>query len=183
MWDRNQLIAKRAAALLEAGFVVLDLETTSLSDDPQVAIVEVGILDHRGEVVLESYVKPKRRISAKASSIHGIYDKDVAGAPRFEEVYPRLAEILNGRRVVTYNAEFERKVLESVCRQYELPHIKPQEWFCAMRAYSAFRRQKKYFRLAVACKHEGITIENAHRAIGDCRMTLTLMQKMAAHAL
>jgi DNA polymerase-3 subunit epsilon len=180
---RDEKVARRVAALVGEGFVILDLETTGLSDDPGVAVVEVGILSSDGDVLLETLVNPERSIPSAARAVHGITDEEVANAPSFKEVYPLMAERLNGQIVVVYNAPFEQKVLAAVYPRYNLLPLRPRRWACAMRLYTDFRWiTDRYFKLSVACDQEGIIIENAHRAIGDCRMTLALMRKMADFA-
>jgi DNA polymerase-3 subunit epsilon len=165
--------------LFQSGFVVLDLEMTAPSDDPDVAIVEIGLLSHGGEVLLDTAVKPRRRITAEASAIHGLHSRDVAGAPAFSKVYPRLAEWLKGRDVVAYNAAADQKALAAACRRFKLPLLAPGRWHDAMRLYMAYRRTSYFIRLNVACEHEGIPVAHAHRAIGDCRLTLALLQGIA----
>jgi len=180
---RDEKVARRVAALLEEGFVILDLETTGLSDDPNVAIVEVGILSDEGEVLLETLAQPGCRIPPAARAVHGITDADVADAPSFRSVYPLMAERLNGRVVAVYNAPFEQKVLAAVYPRYNVLPLKPRRWVCAMRLYTDFQLiSDRYYKLSVACRAEGIAIEDAHRAIGDCRMTLALMHAMAEYA-
>lgn len=169
-------------ALLETGFVVLDLETTGLGRDPNVEIVEIAIIDQRGELLMNSLVKPARRIPFAASRVNGIYDDDVAAAPPFEQVFPEMERFLSGQTVVAYNVDFERQILRTVLRRAEQPPIKC-DWFCAMKAYSAYRGRLDYFKLISACKAERIHITNAHRALGDCQMTLALMRKMAGAQL
>ena len=175
---QKDMVRHDTANLFKTGFVVIDLETTGLSRDPKVGIVEIGIVDHQDNVLLESLVKPKYPIPHQASAIHGITDRDVAAAPTFPEIYPELTTILNGKTVVAYNVDFEEEILKKVCRRFKLAPIAPQKWHCAMRAYSDYRGQRKFIKLGIACKTEDVVIENAHRALGDCRMTLGLLQKM-----
>lgn len=183
MWNPVQDITGWAASLLDSGFVIIDLETTALTDDPRVDIVEVGIINHRGDVLMETLVKPKYPISPRATSIHGISNSDVADAPGFEKIYQQLADILNEQDVVAYNHTFEQGILATVCRRYEKPVFTVREWHCAMRAYAAFHRgHERWIKLETACRMEHIAVQNIHRAMGDCRMTLALMQKMAARA-
>ncbi len=47
----------------------------------------------------------------------------VAGALRFPEIYERLAAALAGKRVVTYNAAFDRGMLDGECRHHGLPFL------------------------------------------------------------
>jgi len=177
-----QAVAARAAELLRAGCVLMDLETTGMADDPAVQVIEVAIIDAAGAVLLNTLVRPQGRIPPGASRVNRIYDADVAGKPPFPEVYPQIADLLNGRVVIAYNHEFERGVLRHVCRRHMLPEPKPAEWWCAMRAYATFTGALRYARLGDACRREGIPVANAHRALGDILLTLALVKKMAAAA-
>lgn len=165
--------------LFDDGFVILDLETTGLNDDPKVDIVEIAIVSHHGEILLNTLVKPTQSIPLVASRIHGIHDKDVIDAPSFVDIYPQLEALLNGKIVVAYNHTFEQDILRTVCRRAQKPQLTPMEWYCAMRSYSVYRGATRFQKLTAACQREGIPLANAHRALGDCLMTLALMKKMA----
>lgn len=175
-------IAQRAKALFDSGFVVLDFETTSLAKDPQVGIVEIGLLSHQGEVLIDTRINPQRPSEPGALAVHGISDAAVQDAPTFDQVYPRLVEAMTGQIVVVYNVEFDREVLRKVCRRGQLAFPAVQEWFCAMRNYAVLRGSAKWFRLEGACSLERIPVQGAHSALGDCRLTLALLGKMAEQA-
>lgn len=173
-------VARRNAELLKNGCVVIDFETTGLNG-PDVEIVEVAILNYDGEILLDTLLKPVRSIPLEVSRIHGITDEDVVDAPRFLDVYPKLMRHLIGQPVVAYNYSFEQSILNTVTGRYGL-NIRVNPWVCAMRDYKAFRGFRNFAKLSTACKNEGITVENAHRALADCKMTLALMHKMAQSA-
>lgn len=170
------------STLFDGGFVILDLETTGLTNDPNVDIVDVAVVSHHGEILLNTLVKPAQSIPLVASRIHGIYDEDVTAAPSFLEIYPQLMALLNGKIVVVYNHSFDQDILRAVCRRLKQPMVTPTEWYCAMRAYSVYSSSTRYQKLTVACEREGIPLASAHRALGDCLMTLALMKKMAIPA-
>jgi DNA polymerase-3 subunit epsilon len=182
METTRKAVAERAAQLLIDGFVLIDLETTGLSDDPDVAIIEITILDHTGKPLMDTLVNPGRRIPAGASRVNNIYDKDVADKATFPEIYAQVADLLNNKTIVAYNYSFEEDVLNAVCNRHGLPRIAPREWWCPMRAYSVYSGVRRYTKLVKAAQQEGIKVENAHRAIGDCIMTLELVKKMAEGA-
>lgn len=165
--------------LFDDGFVIIDLETTGLTNDPKVDIVEVAVVSHQGEILLNTLLKPAYPIPPIASRIHGIYDKDVAESPSFIDIYPQLTALLNEQTVVAYNHNFEEDILRAVCRRNKQPMMTPATWYCAMRAYSAYKGTARYQKLTAACQREGIPLGNAHRALGDCLMTLGLLKKMA----
>ncbi len=169
---------KTPKQLFDSGFLLIDLETTGLPS-PGVAIVEVAVMDHEGNILLNTFINPECPIPFDASRINGIYESDVEGAPTFGEVYPQLAILLAERDMVAYNHEFEMSIFKAVCKRVKLSNFPTTNWHCAMRAYSNYRQRQRYFKLTQACDDEGIKIANAHRALGDCMMTLELMRKMA----
>lgn len=172
-------VVERAIRLFTTGFVVLDFETTGLSHTPGVAIVEIGLINHFGEVIYHTLVKPDCYIPPEVTRIHGINDDDVADAPEFPDVYPHLNALLEARHVVTYNAEFEKSILKVVCKRFGVELIKPAEWHCAMRMYAALRGLRGWMKLERACRQESIPTPISHRALADCQSTLALVQKMA----
>lgn len=178
MNDRRSAAASRAAQLLQTGCVIIDLETTGFNG-PTVDVVEVAIINHEGEILLNTLVKPFGRIPFAASQVHGIFDEDVAESPTFLEVYPKIRDVLGSSPVVAYNYSFEQGILESVCQRYAQPQL-ICNWHCAMREYAKFSGYGRYSKLSDACQREGIMVRNAHRALGDCVLTLSLMRAMAA---
>ncbi|MDX2159957.1 MAG: 3'-5' exonuclease [bacterium] len=176
---RSAAIARRAADLIEGGCLILDFETTGFPSNPTTGIVEIALIDHRGTPLLHTLIHPGCHIPKGATAVHGITDADVRDAPTFRDIYPKFATLLGEQRVVAYNYTFERAMIALACQQHALtpPLV---EWSCAMRAYAVYRGLRAFASLGKACAQEGITVENAHRALGDCRMTLALLYTMAA---
>src|SRR5215208_636351 len=85
--------------------------------------------------------KPSCRIEPRARAVHGHSAKSLSSDPRFLEIYPDLLEVLCRRRVVVFNASYDRRVWDTVIRHLgargalagELPR-----WECAMRHYATF---------------------------------------------
>jgi DNA polymerase-3 subunit epsilon len=175
-----------ARELFESGFYVLDTETTGLGARDE--IVQIGIVDQNGRTVLNTLVKPMQPIPGPASAIHGIYDADVISAPDFVDLYVTLSSTLAGMPMVAYNVDFDWRMLLQSAGRYGLPPLRTGMRHCAMKQYARYKGQKnanggyRWHKLAVAAKQERIKIENAHDALGDCRMTLALIYKMAGQA-
>lgn len=152
--------------------VFLDLETTGL--DPRTdEILEIGILDDAGTVLLDSLVRPERnRRWPGAEAIHGIAPDDVADAPTLDELRPRIIAAVYDALVVIYNAPFDAGFL-----RYELDAA--AEVRCAMREFAAVYGEWSdrhggwhWQKLHVAAAHVGFTWDgDSHRAINDCRAT------------
>ncbi|WVF71105.1 hypothetical protein IAT40_005902 [Kwoniella sp. CBS 6097] len=65
------------------------------------ALAKIGIVDYRGNIVLESfvYVNPQNVLDYRTSS-SGIKPGDLDGAPTFEQIVPKIKEIINNRILV-----------------------------------------------------------------------------------
>ncbi len=102
--------AKWARQILDdpAG-VVLDTETTGLHDGAR--IVEIAVLDIDGTALLDSLVSPGVPIPAEATRIHGITDDMVKDSPTFSDLLVPLTAALQGRKVVIYNRDFDKRRL------------------------------------------------------------------------
>ena len=87
---------------------MLDSETTGLT--PPVEFVEIAIVDANAKTLFEGTVRPACRIEPGATRIHGHTARSLVGSPPFWEVYPDLLEALWGRRVIVYNASYDRRV-------------------------------------------------------------------------
>jgi DNA polymerase-3 subunit epsilon len=107
---------------------VLDFETTGLSPGYD-RVVEVSVvrIDPGSEprLVFDSLVNPERRMTA--TEIHGIRDRDVADAPRFDDLAAGLLHALSGCVVAAHNVYFDlrflRFELDRLGLFQEVPHL------------------------------------------------------------
>ena len=101
-----------------SGFAVFDFETTGLSPSRGDRAVQVAVvrLSPEGEFEDEwvSLINPGRPMAA--THVHGLTDVDVAGAPRFAEVWIELARRFTDRIVVAHNAPFDLEFLATELR-------------------------------------------------------------------
>lgn len=112
--DRARASAWAAEVLADPNAVILDSETTGLYGSYAVELAVRRVVDR--EVLLDVRINPQVPIEEGASAVHGITDADVAGEPVFAAFAERLLGVLDGRRVVVYNAEFDAGVLQ---REFE----------------------------------------------------------------
>ena len=188
----REAISRQARAWLEANALILDTETTGLGDDAEV--VELAVIDCAGAVLLDTLVRPSGPVPAEAAAIHGITDAMLADAPTWSEIHDRFCDLVEGRQVVIYSREFDVRVINQTARRYGLQA--PQGFdlvldqgsiHCAMQAYAEFRGewsaekgQYRWQKLSAAAAQQGVTVTNAHRALGDCLMTLGVVRAMAS---
>jgi DNA polymerase III subunit epsilon len=164
-------------------WVILDTETTGLHG---AEVVDVAVINSKGTLLVDTLICPQNPISTAASKIHGLFDADVKDAPTFPEVHMQIKDAIADKEVVIYNAPFDTRILNGVCQLHGLeqlfttphtfnPTVKSQRVTCAMKAYAQWygdwNPQKGIYRW------QKLTGGN-HRALGDCKATLTLIERM-----
>lgn len=168
MWARRVLQSK-------SKFIILDTETTGLKRND--VIIQIGIIDLDGNVLLDSLVKPtkRKRISTEALAIHGITMEHLKDQPSLGELSDKIAKITKDKTVLIYNAEYDEKMFDRTCEQDGIRYI----YFrtdCVMEQYSKYVGKWSEY-------HYGYTFQRLpasdHSAIGDCKATLKVIEKMA----
>lgn len=195
--DRDRAILW-AREILTHDPVFLDTETTGLDYDD--VAVQIGIVDHTGAILLDTYVRAWKPIPARATQLHGITDEMVKGAPTILELEMEIFAALQGRAVVIYNAEYDARILRMSflsdgARKYGAPYKLPEGHFahigtfkpeCAMEAFAAFYGDfnarygsYRWQKLTTAAAHFGLSVVGAHGAVADALLTLAIVRKMA----
>lgn len=159
-------------------WVILDTETTGL--DQNAEVIQIGAIDGAGSVLMDNVlVKPARPIPPDAMAIHHITNEMVANAPSFPDVLPTLRDAVKGKLLVIYNAQYDSRLLKQSARAHNIDlQLGIEGWTCAMLEYADwvgdwndhhgnFRWQK--------------LAGGDHSALGDCRATLDVISRMAAH--
>ena len=154
-------------------WVILDTETTGLED---AEIVQIGICNLEGEVILDSLVKPTIPIPTEASNIHQITDEVVKDARTFPEIYPLIVESLQDKKILIYNAEFDIVILAYCCRLHQLKLLGLRKRSdCLMEWYAQFYGDYHDYYESYTWQPLG----GNHNAVGDCLAALSLLNNMA----
>jgi len=183
--------------VLGGDFLVLDTETTGLKSLDE--IIEIAVIDAFGKPLLNTRVKPTRRIPLDATEIHHISDEDVKDAAAWSQVSEELMGILQGRRLIIYNVDYDTRLLTQTDRAHGLTRFDwrdrttvAKSMHCAMEAFaplygdwSHYHHSYTFKGLAVAAECYQIPAQAAppHSALGDCLMTLEVCRAMAAKKL
>jgi len=123
--------------LNRSDWVILDTETTGLGVNAE--IVQVAVVDHRGETLLDTLVRPLGKVTEEAAAVHGFRYWQLRNAPFFPSIYPDLLKALTPVpiTIVAFNAPFDQRMLAQTCGLYRLDPPNAN-WSCAMRQYSKF---------------------------------------------
>lgn len=167
-------------------WLILDTETTGLDENAQ--IVELSILDMFGNSVYDSLLKPKCFIPFDAQKIHHITEDMVKGVPTIVDVWPHVCDVVGNRKVIVYNANYDKRLIEQSLNAYGSNLFPDWQYYCAMFGYALFydaparegKRTAPWQKLEYACQQQGAQITGPlHRAMSDCRATLSLIRKVA----
>jgi DNA polymerase III epsilon subunit-like protein len=180
---RHQVIKWANNLLQSKEVLIIDTETTGLNGDDE--IIQLGIINLKGNTLLDTLLKPSVPIAPEAGLVHGITHQDLRSAPAFVELYNDILELVDRQCLVTFNADFDRRLLDQTCQKYGLPKLETVNWDCAMEKYAQFWGQRnlnggyKRQSLITACNQQGIRINGTHEAIKDSLLTLELIKAMA----
>lgn len=160
-----------------SGYTVIDLETTGLSPRQHDRIVEIAAVyvSDTGQIEGEwaTLVNPSRDVGP--TSLHGIYARDVLGAPAFADIAPHVLRAVTGRTIVAHNSRFDTGFLAAEFIRAGVPlGVLPLPSLCTMEWAPQFLSAQSR-RLVDCCAAAGIQLEDAHSALCDARATARLL--------
>jgi DNA polymerase-3 subunit epsilon len=149
-------------------FAAIDVETANPS---MASICQIGVAIFENEALCEewqSFVDPEDFFDPINSSIHGIEETDVQGAPTFTTIADELFELIGDHPLVAHT-HFDKAAIAQTCRKYEisLPEFR---WLdsarVARRAWLQFAA--KGYGLKNLCSYIGYSFEH-HNALEDAK--------------
>lgn len=162
-------------------FTVLDTETTGL--DHTAEIVEISVINHLGEVLLDTLVKPTKPIPSSATAIHGITNEMVEHAPSYADIHNKVLAILEQGTCHIYNSGYDTRIIRQTAELHGMSFDSSKYSFsCVMEDYAYEFNQGYWEKLIYAYSHardanksEPIKLK-AHRSLADCYMTLEVIE-------
>ncbi|MCC5920173.1 MAG: GIY-YIG nuclease family protein [Cyclobacteriaceae bacterium] len=157
-------------------FAIVDIETTGgFAKGHRMVEIAVVIVEN-GDITetFESLINPGRKIPANVSGIHGIYDEDVADAPSWVEIAPKVYQLLENAVFVAHSVNFDytfvKAEMEDCGIQLNLPKL------CTVRLSRKLLPGHRSYSLGSLCSDLKINISARHRAMGDAYATAVLFQ-------
>ena len=169
--------------LIDATFVVIDLETTGLDPDTN-AITEVGAVKIQGGEVLGEFgtlVRPQQRIPASIVRLTGISEDMVRHSPGIGEVLASLEPFFGTATMVAHNARFDHAFLTTAARRHHRT-FDPPVIDTVRLARRLLRGEVRDLRLATLARYLGAPITPDHRALTDARATVAVFHALLERA-
>lgn len=169
---------------LDRPLIIFDLETTGLAvgEDKIIEIAYEKILPSGEVIAYCQRINPGKPIPEVASSINGIYDKDVAEAPSFATLCYELWNTFEGADVGGFNITgfdlpFLRGEFASVGKTFDFTSKKILDakiLYHKMSARDMFAPRNLSAAYKFYCGKEHTT---AHTGAGDVRATIEILEK------
>ncbi len=159
------------SSLADRKLVFLDVETTGFSVAAGDRVVEIGLIVCQGRRVIRqihSLCRPQREIPAEATRVHGISDKDVAGAPLFAALADDVCSALDGACVVAHNFDFDAGFVAlelARCGRVARPAACLDTWPLSEACWDLPR-----YKLQTVAAELGLADGQDHRALADARL-------------
>ena len=176
--DEKEVIADADGSPYDREIVVLDFESTGLNTG-KARIIEIGAVKLAGGTVVDTFeqlVDPCEALSPKITEITGIQDAQLQGQPTAAEALPKLLEFIGEAPIAAHNANFDISLMKAELKRLGLSWNGP-----VLDTLSYARKlypELKSFRLGALCKHLGVSLKNAHRAVHDAAATASCLNRM-----
>ncbi|MBC7459284.1 GIY-YIG nuclease family protein [Candidatus Saccharibacteria bacterium] len=149
--------------------VFVDIETTGGSYRTS-RVLEVAVIRYENGVVVDEFsslINPERHIPTVITSITGITEADIVGAPIFSDIADRFAEIMNGAVFVAHNVRFDYSFIKNEFALLGMP-FHPR-LLCTVRLSRSLYASEQGHSLAKLIARYDIPFMNRHRALDDAR--------------
>lgn len=176
----------KPADLKDNVFVVFDLETTGLNNNPAMGkmdkIIEIGavkLVNGEMKEKFSTFVACEERLSPEIIKLTGIEDADLVGAPTIEQAITDFYKFIDGAWLVGHNVMFDYRFVHYYAEQYGYM-IENKQYDTLHLAQELLRGELPNYKLNSVADYYGFTF-NHHRAFDDACVTakifIELMKK------
>jgi DNA polymerase-3 subunit epsilon len=159
-------------------YAIVDIETTGGNASGS-RITEIAIIIHDGEKIIdrwETLVNPQKEIPIPIFALTGINNEMVRDAPIFDDVSPKVFEMLANRIFVAHNVNFDYSFVRHELEQSGFKWTARK--LCTVRAARKINPGLVSYSLGNLCRSLDIPLQNRHRAGGDADATAVLFSRL-----
>lgn len=162
-------------------FTAIDVETANTD---MASICQIGIAIYVGEVLQEewkTYVDPEDYFDPRNTSVHGIVESTIAGAPILPDITEKIREFLEDHLCVCHT-HFDRVAMQQAFQKYDLEHP-GCEWLDSARVVRRTWKQfaQRGYGLENVCEFLGYEF-TPHDALEDAKAAAFIINAAAAES-
>jgi DNA polymerase-3 subunit epsilon len=159
-------------------YAIVDIETSGTSYF-RGRITEIAIYRHDGEKIIDHFstlLNPEGPIPREITRLTGITNEMVKEAPRFFEIARQIVEITQDCTFVAHNVHFDYGFIKHEFEMLGFAYTRPT--LCTVKQSRKLIPGLKSYSLGNLCQNLQITNQARHRADGDARATVTLLEHL-----
>ncbi|KAK6515336.1 3'-5' exonuclease [Arthrobotrys conoides] len=164
-----------SAKTTEAGrYIAIDCEMVGVGppDHELSALARVSLVNYNGHCVLDTFVKPKERVTDWRTWVSGVSAKDMAKAITLEEAQKKVHEIIDGKILIGHAIHND---LEALFLSHPKRDIRDT---ARHQPFRKIAKQKNPGLKRLAKEILGLDIQGAaHSSVEDARVTMMLYKK------
>ena len=168
--------------LIDVPFVVFDLETSGAAPSTGAAVTEIGAVKVLGGEIIgefQTFVNPGHYLSDFITSLTGITDAMLIGAPTIDQVLPTFLDFIgphNETVLVAHNSPFDMSFMKAaaIAHSYEWPDYKVIDTARVAR-YVLERDEVPNCKLSTLAPFFGSPTLPSHRALDDARAAVDVL--------
>ena len=172
----------RARLLIGVPFVVFDLETSGAAPSTGAAVTEIGAVKVLGGEIIgefQSFVNPGHYLSDFITSLTGITDAMLVGAPSIDHVLPTFLDFIGSHNetvLVAHNSPFDMSFMKAAAsaHSFEWPDYAVIDTARIAR-YVLDRDEVPNCKLSTLAPFFGSPTLPSHRALDDARATVDVL--------
>lgn len=157
-------------------YAIIDIEASGGTPE-NTSIIELAIFRFDGTEIIDqliSLVSTEKEIDWYVQKLTGITNKMIKRAPKFHELAKRVIEITDGCILVGHGIHFDYKILRKEFRH--LGYIYEKITLDTLSMAKELTPNEPSYSLGKLCHSLGIPLTDRHRAAGDARATVDLLQ-------
>ncbi|GHJ87946.1 hypothetical protein NliqN6_4348 [Naganishia liquefaciens] len=160
----------RDAQKAPGNYMAIDCEMVGTGPNgSQSVLARVSLVNYHGHILVDSFVKPKERVTDWRTWVSGVRASDMVNAKSFEVVQKEVAELVEGKILIGHAVENDTKAL---LLSHPSPLLRDTQTFKALREVAKTKRPglKKLTELELGLKIQA----GAHSSVTDARATMAL---------
>lgn len=175
-------MTSRSRLLIAVPFVVFDLETSGAAPSSGAAVTEIGAVKVLGGKIIgefQSFVNPGHNLPDFITSLTGITDAMLKGAPSIDQVLPTFLDFVGSHHetvLVAHNSPFDMSFMKAAAtaHSYQWPDYKVIDTARVAR-YVLDRDEVPNCKLSTLAPFFGSPTSPNHRALDDARATVDVL--------
>ena len=157
--------------------LIIDTETTGIDEYGE--ILEIGIVNTKGETITDKIFDPQERAPRHDERAHRLNRMDLVamGAEPWTKSHQAIKDTLeNASVILAWNADYDTRLLQQTCERWGVSNPNLKQVRCIMKEYSG---TGFYQTLESTFERHCYALTQTHRATDDCYLVLEVMRAVA----